>query len=123
VLDEQEVGGLAVAGMRQRPLVPSLGGPGVQRRQGCLVQRDGALAGELAEGDLEPAAVAGEVEQAVQLEVEQFAQAQSGATQNRQPVPGEGVGELGDGGHQLSVVVGGQCAGQRPVQPGDVTGI
>ena len=88
-----------------------------------FVQRDGAFGGELAEGDLEPAAVAGEVEQAVQLEVAQFAQAKSSAAQDRQRVPGEGVGQLRDGSHQVSVVVGGQRPGQRSVQPGDVPGV
>ena len=68
--EEEEVGGLAVARMRQCPLRPALSAPAVQSCEGDLVQGDGAFGGELAEGDLEPAAVAGEVEQAVQLEVE-----------------------------------------------------
>ena len=38
-------------------------------------------------------------------------------------MPGEGVAELGDGSHQVSVVVGGQRARQRSVQPGDVAGV
>ena len=33
---------------------------------------------------------------------------------------GEGVGELGDGGHQVPVVIGCECSGQRPVQAGNV---
>jgi len=60
----------------------ALRGPAIQRGQGGLIQRDGALGAEFAERDFQPAAVTGEVEQAVQFEVEQFSQAQSGAPQD-----------------------------------------
>src|SRR5262249_53878813 len=82
----------------------------------------GALGGELAEGDLQPAAVAGKVPDADQLEVEQHAQADAGAAQHGQPGAGERVGQLADGRDQVPVSVRRQGAGRRPVQPGDVTG-
>lgn len=67
--------------------------------------------------------MAGEVEQAIQLEFEQFAQAQPGAAQDGQAVAGERVGEVGDGGHHVAVVIGGERTGQRPIQPWDVPGV
>ena len=91
MLDEQEVGGLAGAGVWQGALGAALRCPSVQRVEGRLVQGDGAFGAELAQWDLQPAAVTGEVEQAVQLEVEQFAQAQPGAAQDGQAVAGERV--------------------------------
>ena len=68
-LDEEEVGRLAVAGMGQGALGVALSGPTVQRDQGGLIEGDGAFGAELAQRDLQPAPVAGEVDCAVQLEV------------------------------------------------------
>jgi len=44
--------------------------------------------------------VAGEIDQAVQLKVEQFAQAQPSATQDGQAMAGERACNIGDGGHR-----------------------
>jgi hypothetical protein len=81
--------------------------------QGHLVKRHGPLGGELAEGDLQPAAVAGGVPDAVQLEVEQLAEADAGAAQHCQPGAGEWVGQLADGGHQVPVGVRRKGAGRK----------
>jgi hypothetical protein len=121
-LGEQEVRGPVQPGMRQGPLRAAPGHPFVQGGQGGLIQRHGPLGGQLAEGDLQPAAVAGGVPDAVQLEVEQLAQPDAGAAQHGQPGAGERVGQLADGRHQVPVGVRWQGAGQRPVQPGDIGG-
>ena len=119
-LGEQEVRGPVQPGMRQGPLRAAPGHPFVQGGQGGLVERHGPLGGQLAERDLQPAAVAGGVPDAVQLEVEQLAEADAGAAQHGQPGAGERVGQLADGCHQVPVAVGWQGAGQRLVQPGDI---
>ena len=64
--------------------------------------------------------MAGEVQQAVQFEVEQLAEADAGAAQDHQTVPGERIRQPGDRGHQVAVVVGDERAGQRLVQARDV---
>ena len=48
---EQEVGGLAGAGVRVRALRAAVLGPGVERGYGGGVERDGAFGAELAERD------------------------------------------------------------------------
>src|SRR5665648_1304511 len=70
-LDEEDVGGLAVAGMRQGPLDAALRGPSSQSGEGGPIQGDGAFGAEFSQRDLQPAAVAGEIEHAVQLEVKE----------------------------------------------------
>ena len=67
---EQEVSGPAIAGVRQAALAAALGHPSVKCGQGLLVERDDPFGGELAERDLEPGAVSGQVPEAVQFEVE-----------------------------------------------------
>ena len=121
-LGEQEVGGPVQPGMRQRPLRAAAGHPLIQRGQGGLIQRHGPFGGELAKGDLQPAAVAGRIPDAVQLQVEQLAEPDAGAAQHGQPGAGERVGKLADGGHQVPVGIRWQGAGQRFVQPGNVGG-
>jgi hypothetical protein len=54
VLAEQEVGGPAVAGVRQGALGAAVGRPGVERDQGARVQRHRAFRAELAERDPQP---------------------------------------------------------------------
>src|SRR5665648_755000 len=119
-LDEEEVGGLAVAGMRQGPLDAALRGPSSQSGEGGPIQGDGAFGAEFSQRDLQPAAVAGEIEHAVQLEVKELPEPQPGAAQDRQPVPGKRVSEVIDGGHQVPVMIGREGSGQRPVQSRDV---
>ena len=109
---------MAVAG-GQRAL-RARGGPSiVERGEGGGVERDGAFGAELAERDLQPAAVARGVPEAVQFEVEQFTEAR--------PVPRTGSARCGrtgrpagDGGHQGPVDIGRERPGQRPVEAGDV---
>jgi hypothetical protein len=56
---EQEVSGAAEPGVGQGSLGTALGDLFVEGGQGGRVERDGPLGGELAERDLQPAAVAG----------------------------------------------------------------
>ena len=89
--DEQEVGGLAVAGVDQRSLRSAQGHPGVEVGQSRLVEWDGPFGAELAQRDLDPGAAVTEVPQAVELEVEKLAESHPGAAQDGQAVAGERI--------------------------------
>ena len=104
---EQEVGGLAGAGVRVRALRAAVLGPGVERGYGGDVEWDGTLGAELAERDMQPGAGEPVVDDAAELEVEALAQAQSGAAQQQDRGAGEQVVEVADCGHQRGVGVGG----------------
>jgi len=64
--------------------------------------------------------VAGEVEQAVEFEVQQFPDAHAGGAQQLQSRAAEGVVEPSDGGHQRGILVRWQGAGHRLGQPRQV---
>lgn len=67
--------------------------------------------------------MAGELPQAVQLEIEQLAQPQSGAAQQDDPSPGRDIVELMNGGHECSVDVGWQSSGQWCGKAGKVAAV
>ena len=121
-LDEQEVRCPALARVGQGSLRAAQGHPLVECVEGGGVEGDGAFGAEFAEWHLQPATVAGRVPDAVQLEVEQFAEADAGAAQQGQSDAGERVVELVDCGHQVPVDIGWQCSRQRFVEAGDVAG-
>lgn len=73
----------------------------------------------LPRGTPQPGAGRTVVDDAVELEVEQLAEAQAGAWEHDESAAGEGVLELVDGAHQRGVVVGNQRARQRPLETGD----
>ncbi|MCR6492089.1 hypothetical protein [Cellulomonas sp. P24] len=87
-----------------------------------MVQGDHAFGGELAERDTQPGPGSGVVDDGVELEVEQFPDAQARAAQHGQPGAGERVVQLGNGAHQCGVDVGCEGAGQGTVELGDVGG-
>jgi hypothetical protein len=73
--------------------------PLVQHCKGRVVERDDAFAVEFTQRDFEPGAVAGQDPEAVEFEVEEFAEPEAGAAQQ-----GDGgfccsVLEAGDGFH------------------------
>ena len=78
MFEEQELSQPAVAGVGQRALPAPLGDPGVDHLHNVGVQRHHAFGVQLADRHSQPGAVAGEVQQAVQLQVEQFADAHAG---------------------------------------------
>lgn len=78
---EQEVGGPAVARVRQAALPAAEGHPPVERGHGRIIEGDDPFGGEFAEWHLQPGPVPGEVPEAVQIEVEQLAQTQAGAAE------------------------------------------
>jgi hypothetical protein len=78
VFEEQELSQPAVAGVGQRTLSAPFCDPGVDHLDGVGVQRHHAFGVELADRHPQPGAVAGEVQQAVQFQVEQFADAHAG---------------------------------------------
>jgi len=82
------------------------GHPGIQGGQGCVVEWDDAFSVELAERDLEPGAVSGQVPQTVEFEVEQFPNPDAGAAQQHDGAASGDVGEPVDGSHQRCVDVG-----------------
>src|SRR5262249_8515707 len=100
---EHEVAQPSVTGVGQRPLPAPTSDPGVEGGEGFGVERDHAFGAELADGDLEPGAVGAEVDETVQFEVQQFADAQPGGSQHDDGGGGEVVVEAVDGGHQVTV--------------------
>jgi hypothetical protein len=67
--------------------------------------------------------MAGELPQAIQLEIEQLPQPQSGAAQQDDPSPGHDIVELMNGGHECSVDVGWHSSGQWCEKAGKVTAV
>jgi len=70
VVEEQEFGGPLMAGVRDGALRAAVGDPVVEDGEGVGLEGHHAFGAELADGYPEPGAVTGEVDQAVQLEVE-----------------------------------------------------
>ena len=106
-LHEQEVDRLAVARMRQGPLDAAQRHPGIEGGEGLRVEGNGALGPKLSERDLDPGAVGGEVPQAVELEIQQLADAHAGSPQDEQSVAGKGVVERGHRRHDVAVSIRG----------------
>ena len=71
-LQKQEVGWLVSAQVEDGTLLAALGDLGVEHGEGLGVKWHGAFGAELAERHPQPDPVAGEVEQAVQFEVQQL---------------------------------------------------
>ncbi|OHV47346.1 hypothetical protein BCD48_18430 [Pseudofrankia sp. BMG5.36] len=92
VVGEKEIGGPAGARMRERPARRAGLGDAVEQVEGVVVEGDHPLGVELAERDLQPASLGGDLVDAVELEVEQFADAQAAGTLEQQRVGREPVG-------------------------------
>ena len=75
VVGEQELGGSTGSWMRQRAAWGAGGGDTVDERYGFVVEGDHAFGVELAERDLEPGSVFGDLVDAVEFKVQQFADA------------------------------------------------
>ena len=76
MVGEQELGRASGARMGKRPAGRACGGDPVDAGDGLVVAGDHAFGVELGERDLQPGAVATDLVDAVQLEVEEFAGAQ-----------------------------------------------
>jgi hypothetical protein len=109
--DEQQLDGPLGARVDQSPAPAPTADPVVEGVEGGLVERHGPLVVELAERHSEPGAVVGVVDDTVEFEIEQFAEAQIGAAQDVDGAASGGVVELVDGGHEVSVAVGAQRSG------------
>jgi len=79
VLGEQEVGGNAGAGVWMGALRASLAGPGVEGGDGAVIEGNGPFGAELAERDLQPCSRRPVVDNTAELEIEAFAEAETGA--------------------------------------------
>ena len=100
--------------MGQRPASGACGGDPVDEGDGLVVEGDHALGVELAEEDLQPGAVAADLVDAVQLEVEELSDAQPDGSGQQQGVGGEPVGGGFERFGESPVGVHGQIAGQWP---------
>ena len=78
MFEEQELSEPAVSGVGQRALAAPLGDPCIDHLHGVGLQRHHAFGVQLADRHSQPGAVAGEVQQAVQFQVEKFADAHAG---------------------------------------------
>lgn len=92
VCGEQEVRGSSGAWVRERSAGAAGGADAVDQGEGLGVDRDHPLGVQLAEGHLEPGAGAGDVDDGVELEVEQLADAQSAGALQQEGVGGQPVG-------------------------------
>jgi hypothetical protein len=72
--------------MPQRPARGAVGDDAVHHLQGVLIDGDHALGVQLAQRDLDPGAVAGNLVHAVQLQVQQLPDAHPGRTGQQQRV-------------------------------------
>jgi hypothetical protein len=115
--------GRPVRGCGMARLPAADGDPCVERAQGGVVERHDPLGVQLAQRHLQPGAVAGEIPQAVEFEVEQLTQTQPCTPQQRDPAAGGEVVQPGDRGEQRGVDVGRQRAGQRLRQPRGVAAV
>ena len=100
--------------MRQRLTGRAGGGDPVDEGDGLVVEGDHAFGVELAEGDLQPGAVATNLVDAVQLEVEELSDAQPDGSGQQQRVRGEAIGGGFERFGESPVGVHGQIAGQWP---------
>jgi hypothetical protein len=86
LVGEQELDHAAAAGVAQRPARGTVHHDAVHQLQGLLVQRHHAFGVELAQGDLQPGALASDLVDAVQLQVAQLTDPQPGRTLQQQRV-------------------------------------
>ena len=117
---EHEVAEASVAWMRKGSLPVAVGDPGVERGERCGVQRHHSFGAELADWDFEPGAVGAEGDGAVEFEIQQFADAHPGGSQQDDPGSGEVVIEVFDGGHQIAVDVAWERAWEGFGQAGQI---
>ena len=89
---EQEVGGAAGSWVRDRAARAAGGADAVDQGEGLGVGRNHQFGVQLAQRDLEPGAGAGDVDDGVELEVEQLADAQATGALQQQRVGGQPVG-------------------------------
>ena len=129
LVDQQELGRTAGARVRQRPAGGAPGDDPVGDVEGFLVEGHHAFGGQFAQRHLQPGAVPGDLVHAVQLEVAQLTETQSGGAGEQQRVgvqprerAGPGRGQLGQGGGQPAVGVRREVAGQRVRGVRDVAG-
>jgi hypothetical protein len=118
--DPQELDRAAGAWVEQRPAASSDGGPLVEGGQGGVVEGDGAFGVQLAERDAQPGAVVAVVDEAVEFEVEELAEAEAGAAQDADGEAGGGISESVDAGHQVAVSVGRERPRDCVGQPGKI---
>ncbi len=83
-----------------------MGDPGVDGGERVGIEGDGSFGAEFAERDSQPDTGGSVVHDASEFEVEAFAEAQPGTSEQHDGGPGEGVVEFGDRGHDRSVDVG-----------------
>ncbi len=97
-----------------------MGDDAVDQRDGFVVQWHHAFGVQLAQRHLQPRALTGDLVHAVQFQVDELADAQTGRALQQQCISGQpfgaGLQRLG----QAPVQIGGQVARQRPGQFGDV---
>jgi hypothetical protein len=86
---QQELDPAAVARVRQRPAGRARGGDAIDDRQHVVVEGDHPVGLELAERDLQPGALSGHLVDAVELEVDEFADPQAGLADQQQGVGGQ----------------------------------
>ena len=86
LVGEQEVGLLAGARVAQWPAWGAVGDDPVDEPGGFLVDGDHPLGEQLAQRDFQPGAGAGDLVHAVQLQVDEFADAHAGGPQQQQRV-------------------------------------
>jgi hypothetical protein len=117
---EHEVAEPSVARVWQRPLTAPTADPPVKCVEWFGIERHHPFGAELADGDLEPCAAGAEGDEAVELEVEQLADAHPGGAQHDDGGAGEAVVELSDGGHQVTVDGGWERSWERFRKAGQV---
>jgi len=122
VLDEHEIDCSAVSRVWERSLLLTSTEPGVEGIEGGGVEWDDSFGVEFAEWHAQPTAGGAVVDDRVEFEFEQFADAETGAAQDRQRHASEGVVEVVDCGHQRLIDVGGECAREKRGLFGDVAG-
>ena len=122
VLDENEVDWSVVSGVWECSLLLASGEPVVEGVEGGGVEGDDSFGVEFAERHAQPAAGGAVVDDCVEFEFEQFTDAQTGPTQDRQRDAGEGVIEVVDGGHESLVDIRGERAREECGLFGDVAG-
>jgi hypothetical protein len=104
---------MSVTRVGSGPLAGAVSEPLVERFERGVVDGDGSFVVDLAERDPQPGAVGAVVDEVVELEIEQLADAQPGVAQHGDADAGEPVLEPRDGGHDRGVDVGRERAWQR----------
>jgi hypothetical protein len=91
LVSEQEVHGLAGAGMRQRLAGGTVLGDPVEQLKGFGIDGHHPFGVQLAQRHLQPGTGAGDLVHAVQFEVDEFTDAQAGGAQQQQGVGAEPI--------------------------------